>query len=46
MYIATFGAVFSASNRVKDRSGRKPFNPLLGETFELVRKEQRNAINC
>lgn len=40
MYIATFGAVFSASNRVKDRSGRKPFNPLLGETFELVRKEQ------
>ncbi|KAF5092967.1 hypothetical protein D0Z00_004315 [Geotrichum galactomycetum] len=40
MHIATFGAVFSASNRIKDRSGRKPFNPLLGETFELVRKEQ------
>lgn len=40
MHIATFGAVFSASNRIKDRSGRKPFNPLLGETFELVSVEQ------
>lgn len=40
MHIAVFGAVFIASSRVKERSARKPFNPLLGETFELVRPEQ------
>lgn len=40
MHIATFGAVFASSNRVKERSGRKPFMPLLGETFEFVRVEQ------
>lgn len=26
-------------NRVKERAMRKPFNPLLGETFELLRTE-------
>lgn len=40
MYIATFAAVFLSSSKAKERSTRKPFNPLLGETFELVRKEQ------
>lgn len=40
MYIGTFAAVFISSAKVKERSGRKPFNPLLGETFELVRKDQ------
>lgn len=40
MYIAAFAAVFISSAKVKERSGRKPFNPLLGETFELVRKDQ------
>lgn len=40
MHIAVFGAVFIASSRAKERSARKPFNPLLGETFELVRPEQ------
>uniref|UniRef100_A0A093VHB6 Oxysterol-binding protein like C23H4.01c n=1 Tax=Talaromyces marneffei PM1 TaxID=1077442 RepID=A0A093VHB6_TALMA len=29
-----------STNRVKDRAVRKPFNPLLGETFELVREDR------
>lgn len=40
LYISTFAAVFIASAKAKERSSRKPFNPLLGETFELVRKDQ------
>lgn len=40
MYIATYAAVFNASAKAKERSTRKPFNPLLGETYELVRKGQ------
>ena len=40
MYVAAF-AVSSLSNaRVKERSIRKPFNPMLGETFELVREDR------
>lgn len=39
-YITTFAAVFASSTRAKERAGRKPFNPLLGETFELVREDQ------
>lgn len=36
LYIAAF-AISSFSNaRVKERALRKPFNPLLGETYELV----------
>ena len=39
MYVTAF-AVSSLSNaRVKERSIRKPFNPMLGETFELIREE-------
>lgn len=39
LYIAAF-AISSFSNaRVKERAIRKPFNPLLGETYELVRPE-------
>ena len=39
MYVAAF-AISSLSNaRVKERSIRKPFNPMLGETFELVRED-------
>lgn len=34
-------AISSFSNaRVKDRAIRKPFNPMLGETFELVREDK------
>ena len=40
MYVTAF-AISSLSNaRVKERSIRKPFNPMLGETFELIREER------
>lgn len=40
MYVAAF-AVSSLSNaRVKERSIRKPFNPMLGETYELIREDR------
>lgn len=40
LYIAAF-AISSFSNmRCKERSVRKPFSPLLGETFELVREDK------
>ena len=40
MFVAAF-AVSSLSNaRVKERSIRKPFNPMLGETYELVREDK------
>ncbi|CUM62951.1 uncharacterized protein PRCAT00000511001 [Priceomyces carsonii] len=37
--IATFAVSYLSSLRVKERNIRKPFNPLLGETFELVRED-------
>lgn len=39
MYVAAFAVAAFASNRVKERAIRKPFNPMLGETFELVRED-------
>lgn len=40
LYIMAF-AISSFSNaRVKERAVRKPFNPMLGETFELVREDK------
>ncbi|CAF9941778.1 MAG: hypothetical protein ALECFALPRED_009301 [Alectoria fallacina] len=40
IYVTAF-AVSSLSNiRVKERAIRKPFNPMLGETFELVREDR------
>jgi oxysterol-binding protein-related protein 3/6/7 len=40
MYVAAF-AISSLSNaRIKERSIRKPFNPMLGETYELVREDK------
>ncbi|OJD32695.1 oxysterol binding protein [Diplodia corticola] len=40
LYIMAF-AISSFSNaRVKERAIRKPFNPMLGETFELVREDK------
>lgn len=39
LYITAF-AISSFSNaRIKERALRKPFNPLLGETYELVRPD-------
>lgn len=37
--IASFAVSFLSSVRARERNNRKPFNPLLGETFELVRED-------
>lgn len=39
MYITAFAISYFANNRVKERAIRKPFNPMLGETYELVRED-------
>lgn len=40
LHVTAF-AISSLSNaRIKERSIRKPFNPMLGETFELVREDR------
>lgn len=38
--IAAFANSYLSSGRAKERSARKPFNPLLGETYEMVRPEK------
>lgn len=40
LYICAFAVSSIASSRVKERAIRKPFNPMLGETFELVREDR------
>lgn len=42
LYVAAFAVSTFASNRVKERAVRKPFNPMLGETYELLAHE--NAL--
>ncbi|KAG7666002.1 OSH3 [[Candida] subhashii] len=37
--IATFALTYLSTFRIKERSKRKPFTPLLGETYELVRED-------
>ncbi|TKA30809.1 hypothetical protein B0A50_02529 [Salinomyces thailandicus] len=39
MYVTAFAISYFANNRVKERAIRKPFNPMLGETYELVRED-------
>ncbi|KAK7746421.1 Oxysterol-binding protein 3 [Cytospora paraplurivora] len=39
LYVTAFAVSQFSGSRAKERSIRKPFNPLLGETFELVRGE-------
>ncbi|KKA29857.1 hypothetical protein TD95_000430, partial [Thielaviopsis punctulata] len=39
IYVSSFALSQFSSYRAKERSIRKPFNPLLGETFELVRSD-------
>ncbi|KAI0099527.1 Oxysterol-binding protein-domain-containing protein [Daldinia grandis] len=39
VYVTAFAISNLSVNRVKERAMRKPFNPLLGETFELLRTE-------
>ncbi len=39
LYVTSFAVSQFSNGRVKERAIRKPFNPLLGETFEMVRSE-------
>lgn len=39
LYVAAFAVSQFSGSRAKERAIRKPFNPLLGETYELVRSE-------
>ncbi|CAK7266557.1 Oxysterol-binding protein 3 [Sporothrix epigloea] len=40
LYVATFAVSQFSGTRAKERAIRKPFNPLLGETFELLRTDR------
>ncbi|EUC45870.1 hypothetical protein COCMIDRAFT_5003 [Bipolaris oryzae ATCC 44560] len=40
VYMAAFAISAFSNTRVKDRAIRKPFNPMLGETYELVREDK------
>lgn len=40
VHIAAFAISAFSNTRVKDRAIRKPFNPMLGETYELVREDK------
>ncbi|KAF1977339.1 hypothetical protein BU23DRAFT_294419 [Bimuria novae-zelandiae CBS 107.79] len=40
IYMAAFAISAFSNARVKERAMRKPFNPMLGETFELVREDK------
>ncbi|KAI9651528.1 MAG: hypothetical protein M1831_000781 [Alyxoria varia] len=39
LYVTAFALSSLSSARVRERAIRKPFNPMLGETFELVRED-------
>ncbi|PYI30785.1 oxysterol binding protein [Aspergillus indologenus CBS 114.80] len=39
VYVTAFALSPLSSNRVRERAIRKPFNPMLGETYELVRED-------
>ncbi|KAF7544410.1 hypothetical protein G7Z17_g9968 [Cylindrodendrum hubeiense] len=40
LFVAAFAISQFSNGRAKERATRKPFNPLLGETFELVRSDK------
>ncbi|KAI9643238.1 Oxysterol-binding protein 3 [Ciborinia camelliae] len=40
LYVAAFAVSQFSNSRARERAIRKPFNPMLGETFELVRSDQ------
>ena len=40
LFVAAFAISHLSSSRVRERTVRKPFNPMLGETFELVREDR------
>ncbi|KAL4894313.1 oxysterol binding protein [Aspergillus ambiguus] len=39
LYVTAYALSTLSSNRVRERALRKPFNPMLGETYELVRED-------
>ncbi|KAG4443480.1 hypothetical protein IFR05_001050 [Cadophora sp. M221] len=39
LHVTAFAVSQFSTNRAKERAIRKPFNPMLGETYELVRSE-------
>ena len=39
IYVTAFALSCLSPGRVKERAIRKPFNPMLGETYELVRED-------
>ena len=40
LYVTAFAVSLLSEFRVKERAIRKPFNPMLGETFEMVREDK------
>ncbi|KAK1593285.1 oxysterol-binding protein [Colletotrichum navitas] len=40
LYVTAFAVSQFSTGRAKERAIRKPFNPLLGETYEMLRTEQ------
>lgn len=40
LYVTAFAISVLSNARIKERAIRKPFNPMLGETFELVREDK------
>ncbi|KAI9735808.1 MAG: hypothetical protein M1834_001273 [Cirrosporium novae-zelandiae] len=40
IHVAAFAISTLSNVRIKERAIRKPFNPMLGETFELVREDR------
>ena len=40
LHVAAFAVSQFSSGRARERAIRKPFNPMLGETFELVRTDK------
>ncbi|MCJ1466528.1 hypothetical protein MMC07_005148 [Pseudocyphellaria aurata] len=40
LFVSAFAISYMSSSRVKERAIRKPFNPMLGESYELVREDR------
>jgi hypothetical protein len=45
LHVAAFAVSYFSCNRVRERAIRKPFNPMLGETYELVRGDAETPGN-
>jgi oxysterol-binding protein-related protein 3/6/7 len=45
LYVAAFAVSYFANSRARERAIRKPFNPMLGETYELVRGDSETPGN-